>query len=111
MQGDRNRVLPIGRALLDHSKHCSPTHAGCIITFIAQPNRTFRGKKLYPKLPINEEQLKDSQASIWASYLKRHIEGILIIKVAASYSSPFLIETWPNFVGAAFRYCDLAMRK
>ena len=63
MQGDRNRVLPIGRAFLGLSKYCSPTHAGCIITSIAQTNRAFRGKKQYPRLPITENQLKDSQAT------------------------------------------------
>ena len=63
IQGDRNRVLPTGRALLGLSKNCSPTHAGCIITSIAHQNRTFRGKKQHPRLPITEKQLKDSQAT------------------------------------------------
>ena len=63
IQGDRNRVLPTGRALLGLSKHCSPTHAGCIIKSIAQTNRAFRGKKQYPGLPITEKQLKDSPAT------------------------------------------------
>ena len=63
IQGDRNRVLPIGRALLVLSKDCSPTQAGCIITSIAQTNRAFRGKKQYPRLPITEKQSKDSQAT------------------------------------------------
>ena len=62
MLRDRNRVLPISRALLGLSKNCCPTHAGCIITSIAHPNRTFRGKKLYPRLPTAEKQLKDPQA-------------------------------------------------
>ena len=63
IQGDRNRVLPIGRALLGLSENCSPTHAGCIITSIAHQNRTFRGKKKYPRLPIAEKQLEDPQAT------------------------------------------------
>ena len=63
MQGDRNRVLPIGRALLGLSKHCSPTQAGCIITSIARTNRAFRGKKQFPRVPITEKQFKDSQAT------------------------------------------------
>ena len=62
-QGDGNHVLPIGRALLGHSKNCSPTHAGCIITSMAHPNRTFRGEKQYPRLRIAENQLEDPQAT------------------------------------------------
>ena len=63
MQGDRNRVLPIRWTPLGLSKYCSPTHAGCIITSIAHQNRTFRGKKQFPRLTITEKHLKDSQAT------------------------------------------------
>ena len=60
IKGDRNCGLPIGRALLGLSKNCSPTHAGCIIAFIALRNLTSRGKKQYPWLQITEKELKDS---------------------------------------------------
>ena len=62
-QRDRNRVLPIGRALLGLSKNCSPTHAGCMITSIAHQNRTFRGEKQYPRLRMAEKQSEDPQAT------------------------------------------------
>ena len=70
IQGNRNRVLPIGRALLGLSKNCSPTHAGFIITSIAHQNRTFRGKKQYPRLPITEKQLEDPQATHMSELLE-----------------------------------------
>ena len=70
MQGDRNRDLPITLTLLGLLNLCSPTHAGCIIAIIAQPNRTFRGKKQYTRPPMAEKQLKDPQVTSMGELLE-----------------------------------------